>query len=245
MSDVNEVAASTGDQQVMKPAQPIILHHLNNSRSQRVLWLLEELDVPYTIQKYERDPKTVLAPPSLKQIHPLGKSPIITDGSTVIAESGAIITYLLETYAPHLIPSPSTQEEQYRRYVYYMHYAEGTLMLYLVIALVMDKIASAPMPFFARPIASKIVASVRDAYLSPNLEQNFQFLEKELEGREWFAGGETFSGADFMMLFPMEAAVKRGGAGKGFENIKNWVEKVHERPAYKRALEKGGEYSYF
>jgi glutathione S-transferase len=216
----------------------LIVHHLNNSRSQRILWLLEELGVPYEIQRYERNKKTMLAPPELKAIHPLGKSPVITDGDLTIAESGAIIEYLVDKYGPQLKPRAGSKEAI--RYSYWLHFAEGSAMNPLLFTLVFNKIETAPMPFFVKPIAMKISENVKAAFIDPNLKNIFSFIESELEKSEWFAGAE-FSATDVQMSFPMEAGDLRSGLLG--PKSKAWLEKIHARPAYKKALERGGEYS--
>ena len=216
----------------------IIVHHLNNSRSQRVLWLLEELGVEYTIKHYLRDAKTKLAPPELKAVHPLGKSPVITDGDTVIAESGAIINYLIERYGKgRLIPAGGTPERL--RYDYWMHYAEGSLMPLLVMGLIMSFIPKRS-PALIRPIARGIVASVNKGYLGPNLKTHLAFVESELGKSNWFAG-EELTGADIQMSFPLEAAAVRGPAADR-PRSEAFLQRIHTRPAYQRALQKGGPY---
>ncbi|MBV8633399.1 MAG: glutathione S-transferase, partial [Burkholderiaceae bacterium] len=186
----------------------IIVHHLNNSRSQRVLWLLEELGLPYEIKHYQRDPKTMLAPPALFAVHPLGKSPVITDNGITVAESGAIIEYLLKHHgAGRLEPG---DELGRRRLTYWLHYAEGSAMPPLLLALVFSRVANAPAPFFVRPIARAIAAKVRKGFIDPQLKLHLDFLEAELGKNTWFAGDE-FSAADIQMSFPVEAAAARGG----------------------------------
>jgi glutathione S-transferase len=216
----------------------LTLHHLNNSRSQRILWLLEELGVPYEIKRYERDQKTMLAPPELKAVHPLGKSPVITDGDLTIAESGAIIEYLVDKYGPHLKPQAGTKDAL--RYTYWLHFAEGSAMTPLLFTLVFNKIESAPMPFFVKPIAKNISENVKAAFINPNLKSNFAYIESELEKSEWFAGSE-FTAADVQMSFPLEAAAIRSDILG--PKSRAWLNKIHARPAYKKALERGGEYS--
>jgi glutathione S-transferase len=214
----------------------LTVHHLNNSRSQRVLWLLEELGTPYELVKYERDPKTMLAPPELMKVHPLGKSPVITDGSTTVAESGAIIEYIVDQYGDGKF-TPSKGTPEYLRCRYYMHYAEGSLMPFLLMKLIFSRVRAAPVPFFIKPIVKKIAANVEDNFIHPNLERHAAFLEAELGKSKWFAGDDLTS-ADFQMLYPMEAIAARWpSAGP---KIKDWVERAHARPAYKRAEEKGG-----
>jgi glutathione S-transferase len=218
----------------------IIVHHLNNSRSQRVLWLLEELGLDYEIVRYQRDPKTMLAPPELRAIHPLGKSPVITDNGLTIAESGAILEYLCETYGNgRFQPPPGTPEAFKLRY--WLHYAEGSAMPVLLLKLVALRIASTPMPFFARPIAKRISSGLLTQYIDPQLANHLQFIEGELAPTGWFAGS-AFTIADVQMSFPLEAAAARGGMGDRFPRIRAFLDQIHARPAYQRALEKGGKY---
>jgi glutathione S-transferase len=220
----------------------ITVHHLDNSRSQRVLWLLEELGLPYEIVHYRRDAKTMLAPAALRKVHPLGKSPVVTDGDNTVAESGAIIEYLVERHGGgRLAPAPGTPERL--RYTYWLHFAEGTAMPPLLMKLVFDKVATSPMPFFARPIARGISAKVISTFVQPNLKRQFDFMESELAVRAWFAG-EEFSAADVQMSFPLEAAAQRGGLDKRWPKLRAFVERIHARPAYLRALERGGPYSF-
>lgn len=216
----------------------IIVHHLNNSRSQRILWLLEELNLPYEIKRYERNKLTMLAPPELKEVHPLGKSPVITDGDLVIAESGAIIEYLVNKYGNgRLKPA---DEKNALRYTYWLHYAEGSAMPPLLLALIFNKIETAPMPFFIRPIAKGISAKVRKAFINPNIKTHFDFMEGELGKNSWFAGNE-FSAADIQMSFVVEAAGSRGIL-KDRPKLQAYLSAIHSRPAYKQALERGGKY---
>ena len=219
----------------------IVVHHLNNSRSQRILWLLEELGLEYDIRRYQRDPKTMLAPPELRQIHPLGKSPVITDGSLTVAESGAIVEYLVGRYGNgRLIPAADTPERM--RYTYWLHYAEGSLQPLLLMKLFFGRIEKGPMPFFAKPVAKAIVAKVMGSFITPNLERNFDYLEGELGRSAWFAGPE-FTAADIQMSFPLEAAVSRGGLDSKRPKLMAFLERIHARPAYKKAIERGGEYA--
>jgi glutathione S-transferase len=219
----------------------ITLHHLNNSRSQRILWLLEELGLEYDIKRYQRDAKTMLAPPSLRKVHPLGKSPVITDGGNTLAESGAIVEYLVERYgAGRLIPPTGSPERL--RYSYWLHFAEGSAMPPLLLKLVFDKIESTPMPFFAKPIAKGISSKVKSSFIDPQITNNLDYMEKELAKTDWFAGSD-FSAADIQMSFPLEAAAARGGLDKSRPRLMAFLERIHARPAYQRALERGGEYS--
>ena len=216
----------------------IIVHHLNNSRSQRVLWLLEELGIPYEVKRYQRDAKTMLAPPELRAVHPLGKSPVITDGGTILAESGAIVEYLAGKYGK-LVPSPGTPE--HLRYTYWMHFAEGTAMPPLVLKLIFGRMANQPMPFFARPVARAIASRAMSGFIQPNIDRNLDFMEAELAKSEWCAGGQ-FTAADVQMSFPLEASAARGGLTQSRPKLSAFLEKIHARPAYQRALEKGGKY---
>ena len=222
----------------------ITLHHLETSRSQRILWLLEELGVPYELKIYARDKATKLAPPALKAIHPLGKSPVITDGDEVIAESGAIIEYLVETYGEqargdlaHLQPQPRTAEHRQCRF--WMHYAEGSLMSWLVMQLVFDTIPRQPMPFFVRPIARALCSKVQQKLIHPNVQTALVFIDGHLAKNRWFAG-EHLSMADFQMSFAVEAALARGGDESQWPHLVAYRQRMQERPAYQRALDKGG-----
>jgi glutathione S-transferase len=219
----------------------ITVHHLNHSRSQRILWLLEELGLDYEIKRYERNPKTMLAPASLRAVHPLGKSPVITDGDLTIAESGAIVDYLIERYgAGRLAPAAGTAERL--RYTYWLHYAEGSAMSPLLLKLVFDKIETAPMPFFVKPIAKAISGKAKSSFIEPQITQHLDYLEGELGKSAWFAGDE-FSGADIQLSFPLEAAAARGGLDASRPRLMNFLQRIHARPAYQRAIERGGEYS--
>ena len=219
----------------------ITLHHLNNSRSQRVLWLLEELGLEYQVKRYQRDTKTMLAPPELRAVHPLGKSPVITDGELTLAESGAIIEYLAGRYGGGklVVPAPNTPERL--RYSYWMHYAEGSAMPPLLMKLVFDRIETAPMPFFAKPIARAISGKAKSTFIGPQITLHLGYMESELGKSPWFAGGD-FTAADIQMSFPLEAAAARGGLGENYPKLSAFLQRVHARPAYQRALEKGGKY---
>ena len=218
----------------------ITVHHLNNSRSQRVLWLLEELEVPYEVKRYQRDAATMLAPASLKAVHPLGKSPVITDGEVTLAESGAIIEYLAGKYAGgRLLPPAGTPERL--RFTYWMHYAEGSLMPPLLMSLIFNRVRTSPMPFFAKPIARGIADKVMNGFVSPQIKLHLDYAEGELGKSAWFAG-DAFSAADVQMSFPLEAAASRGGLDAGRPKLMAFLERIHARPAYQRALAKGGPY---
>jgi glutathione S-transferase len=218
----------------------LTVHHLNNSRSQRVLWLLEELGVPYEIKRYQRDPKTMLAPPELRAVHPLGKSPVITDDGLTIAESGAIIEYLVERYGEgRLAPAAGTPERL--RYTYWLHYAEGSAMPPLLLKLIALRIGSAPMPFFAKPIARKISATLQSSFVDPQIKLHYGYINDALKATGWFVGNE-FSAADIQMSFPLEAATARSGSADQFPVVTDFLKRIHARPAYQRALERGGKY---
>jgi glutathione S-transferase len=218
----------------------LIVHHLNNSRSQRVLWLLEELGVPYEIKRYQRDSRTMLAPPELRAVHPLGKSPVVTDGERTLAESGAILEYLIDRYGGgRLAPKPGTPERL--RYTYWMHYAEGSLMPPLLLKLVFDRLPRGA-PALIRPIARAIASRALGAFVTPNIERHLDYLEAELDKRAWFAG-DDFTAADIQMSFPTEAAAARAGLDESRPRLMQWLERIHARPAYRRAIEKGGEYA--
>ena len=215
----------------------IVVHHLNNSRSQRVLWLLEELDLPYEVKRYERE-KTGLAPAALRQVHPLGKSPVIQDGEATLAESGAILEYLVDRHGNgRLRPAAGTPEQL--RYTYWLHFAEGSAMPPLLMKLIFDRFASPQVPFLIRPIARALANQVKRSFITPNLERNLDFMEGELARGPWFAGNE-FSAADIQMSFPLEAAAARGGLNASRPKLMDFLARIHARPAYQRALERGG-----
>ncbi|MBN3942906.1 MULTISPECIES: glutathione S-transferase family protein [unclassified Nostoc] len=205
----------------------IVVHHLNNSRSQRVLWLLEELGIEYEIKFYERDPKTMMAPESLRQVHPLGKSPVITDADLTIAESGAIIEYLVDRYGNgRLVPTSATPE--HLRYKYWLHYAEGSAMPPLVMRLVLNNFGAGD-------------SSVVSGFVAPQIKLHFDYIEGELRKNTWFVGNE-FTAADIQMSFPLEVVAMLPEEVKNRPKLKEFVERIHGRPAYKRALERGGKY---
>jgi glutathione S-transferase len=218
----------------------IIVHHLNNSRSQRVLWLLEELGLEYEIRRYQRDPKTMLAPPSLRAVHPLGKSPVITDGALTLAESGAIIEYVVDRYGDGRL-APATGTPERLRYTFWLHYAEGSAMPPLLMKLIFDRIETAPMPFFARPIARAIAGRAKSSFIEPQIALHLAYQESELAQHRWFAGNE-FTAADIQMSFPIEAAAARAGLDASRPKLAAFLDRIHARPAYQRALERGGEF---
>lgn len=216
----------------------IVVHHLNHSRSQRVLWLLEELGLPYEIQHYQRDERTMLAPPELTAVHPLGKSPVITDGVVTLAESGAILEYLVDRHgAGRFAPAAGSAERV--RYTYWMHYAEGSLMPPLLLKLVFDQIGKAKMPIFAKPVARAIAGRALKGFVQPQIDRHLDYLEAELKDRAWFAG-HAFSAADIQMSFPLEAAQARGGLDARRPRLMDFLARIRARPAYQRALERGG-----
>ena len=219
----------------------ITVHHLNNSRSQRVIWLLEELGVPYEVKRYERDAQTMLAPAELRAVHPLGKSPVITDGDRTIAETGAIVEYLVGTYGEgRLVPAPGADERL--RYTYWLHFAEGSAMPPLVMTLVFGALPGR-VPFFIRPIAKLISDTVQKSFLRPNIEAQLTLMEKELGRSAWFAGAD-FTAADIMMSFPVEAGASRGDGLGARPKLRAWLSLIHARPAYQAALQRGGAYAY-
>jgi glutathione S-transferase len=220
----------------------LVVHHLNNSRSQRILWLLEELGVPYDIKRYQRNAKTLLAPPELKAVHPLGKSPLVEEDGQVLAESGAIVEHLADRYADGRLARPHGSPARVQ-YIYWLHYAEGSAMPPLLLKLLFDKILAAPMPFFAKPIVRRVHQGAMSAFIGPQLKLHLDYLEGELARREWFVEGE-FCAADIQMSFPLEAAVARGGLDESRPRLMAWLRRVHERPAYLRALERGGPYGF-
>lgn len=219
----------------------ITVHHLNNSRSQRVLWLLEELGAPYEVKRYERDARTMLAPPELKAVHPLGKSPVIEDEGVVYAETGAIIEHLLSRYPNSGLSAPAGSEIA-RRITYWLHYAEGSAMTPLLLKLVFSALPKRS-PGLMRPIVNAISTKTQAGFVDPQIATHTAYWESELARSPWFAG-EAFSAADIMMSFPVEAAFSRGGLGETKPRLKGWLETIHARPAYQRALERGGPYAY-
>ena len=214
----------------------ITVHHLEDSRSQRVLWLLEELGVPYTVRRYARDAKTRLAPPELRAVHPLGKSPVIDDDGRVVAETGAIVEYLVERHGGGaLIPSAGTDERL--RYTYWLHFAEGSAMPMLVMTLIFQRLAAA-MP----ADAAAMLQATQQGYVDPQRTAHLDLMEAELSRGAWFAG-EAFTAADVMLSFPVEAAASRGGLGER-PKLAAWLGRIHARPGFQAALGKGGPYAY-
>jgi glutathione S-transferase len=217
----------------------VVLHHLNNSRSQRILWLLEELGIDYEIERYERDPETMLAPDSLKKVHPLGKSPLVTDGERTLAESGAIIEYLLDEYDDGEL-RPDSDSDEFLQYRYWLHYAEGSAMPPLFLSLVFGMLPERA-PWIAKPLMNFVSSTFMKEYGRPVIAEHMSYWENTLSKHEHFAG-EGFTAADIQMSFPVEAAVARFGE-RAIPNVAKWLENMRARPAYQRALEVGGEYS--
>ncbi len=218
----------------------ITVHHLENSRSQRILWLLEELGVDYDIKKYRRDPVTSLAPPELLALHPLGKAPVLTDGEYTLAESGAIIEYLVDNYDDgKLRPAAGTPERL--SFTYWLHYAEGSFMPLMLLSLIISRIETAPMPFFAKPVAIGIAAKIRGGYLDANVQRSVDFLESSLNQSAWFCG-DDLTAADIQMSFAVEAAAVRSIGRDDYPNLAAFLDRMKARPAYQRALDKGGPY---
>ena len=216
----------------------LTVHHLNNSRSQRVLWLLEELGVPYEIVRYQRQ-SNMRGPAELYAVHPLGKSPVITDQGNTIAESGAIVEYIIDNYGGgRLIPPAKTPERL--RYTYWLHYAEGSAMPPLFLKLLFTLMPKRA-PALLRPLVRKVSNQALTTLVNPLLKQHMAFWEAELEKSQWFAGDE-FTAADIQMSFPLEGGAARGGLDQGHPKAMAFLDRIHARPAYVRALEKGGPY---
>ena len=218
----------------------LVVHYLNNSRAHRILWLLEELGLPYEIKTWQRG-KGMRAPEGLKSIHPLGKSPILVDGDITIAESGSIFDYVLRAHGKgQLEPQPDTAD--WRRYIYWMHYAEGSAMPLFVMKLIFSMIPNNA-PFFIRPVATMISKGINRTLLDPQIKTHFKFWNDELLREGWFCGGQ-FSAADIMMSFVVEAASSRIEFNDDATGVRKWLEAIRSRPAYQKALEKGGAYAY-
>ena len=218
----------------------IVVHHLEHSRSQRVLWMLEELGLAYEVRRYRRDPETMLAPASLRAVHILGKSPVVTEGEQVFAESGAIIEHLAERNpAAGLAPAPD--DPQRFRYLYWLHFAEGSAMTPLFLKLIIDRLEGSRAPFIVRPVIRSITGRMRRTLVTPRLEDNLDFMEAELARSAWFAG-DRFTAADIQMSFPVQAALARGGSVKALPHLRSFAERIESRPSYKRALERGGKF---
>jgi glutathione S-transferase len=216
----------------------ITVHHLNNSRSQRILWLLEELGLDYEIEYYQRDRETMLAPASLRRVHPLGKSPVITDDTLTLAESGAIIEYLVERYGEGRLAPPIDVPERLQ-YRYWLHYAEGSLMPPLLIKLIFDQMEERS-PFLLRPIVRAVSQPVRSSFINPQIALHLGYLESELAHSLWFVGND-FTAADIQMSFPLENAMEQVGLDASHPKLREWIDRIHARPAYQRAVKRGVE----
>lgn len=219
----------------------ITVHHLENSRSQRVLWLCEELGVPYEVRRYERDPKTMLAPPELRAVHPLGKSPVIEEDGQVVAESGAITEVLIARHGEgRMRPAPGSDD--HAAYLTWLHFAEASLQPLLLMALLF-RVMPERAPALARPMVKGVCGTAMKGFVTPRLNEQLGYIEKHLEGREWFVG-DAVTGADVMMIFPLEAAASRGEGMAAYPNVRAYVARVHAREGYRKALERGGPYAY-
>ena len=220
----------------------LTVHHLDNSRSLRVLWMLEELGLAYELKQYARDPKTMLAPPELRQVHGLGKAPVLQDGTRVLAESGAILDYLADSYdservlSPAPLPAASDERMAYR---YWLHYAEGSAMPPMLLTLVMSRIRSAPMPFFAKPIARAIADKAEKGFVGPQRRLHLDWMEQRLADSPWFAG-KRFTAADIQMSFPIQAAASRGDGLADKPALRGFLQRIEQRPGYQRAVARGG-----
>ncbi|HET7544443.1 MAG TPA: glutathione S-transferase [Polyangiaceae bacterium] len=217
----------------MNESSPVLVHHLEHSRSLRVLWLLEELGLPYELKRYARD-KNFRAPPELSAVHPLGRSPVVEVDGQVLAESGSIVEYFVEREGGKLRPR---EPDALLRYRFFLHYAEGSAMPPLLVQLLVEKIREQKVPFFVKPITRKIAGGLEQSFSGPAIATHFGFVDAELAKRPYFAGSEL-SGADIQMIYPVEAALLRG---KGeWPNLRAWRERVTARPAYRRAESRGG-----
>lgn len=215
----------------------ITVHHLNDSRSQRVLWLLEELELDYKVEYYQRDPDTMFAPSSLREVHPLGKAPVISDGDLVLAESGAIVEYLIQRHGRGRL-APAADSAAGVRFLYWLHYAEGSAMPPLLLSLIFSRIPQKS-PAFIRPLVAAICNKVQNGYVRPQLKLHLDYMERELAVNTWFAGDE-FSAADIQMSFPVEAAAARGGVtATRYPCLQGFLDRIHARPAYQKALQRG------
>jgi glutathione S-transferase len=215
----------------------IVVHHLEKSRSHRVLWLLAELGVEYELETYPRNPKTLRAPKELRKIHPLGKAPVVVLDDQVLAESGAIVETLIDRFDDGTL-RPAADSTDLLRYRYWLHYAEGSMMAPLLVRLITSRIRSAPLPFFIKPIAKKIAGTVDETFTNPEIERHLEFVDGALEKHDWFSGS-SFGGADIQMSYPLAAASERGGLGDR-KHIEAWLERIRARPAYVAAEKAGG-----
>lgn len=219
----------------------IIVHYLEKSRAHRALWLLEELGLDYEVKTYRRT-GDYRAPESLKAVHPLGKSPVIEDDGRIVAESGAITEYLVEKYGGESL-RPAAGTEERLRYTYWMHYAEGSAMPLLVMKLIFSRLP-AQMPFFLRPVARMISGGVNSRLIDPQLADHLALWKAEL-ARDGYFAGRAFSAADIAMSFPVEAGLTRIADGQDVSVLRRWLEAIRARPAYRRAIARGGDtYGY-
>lgn len=216
----------------------LTLHHLEKSRSHRILWLLELLDLDYALKTYRRDPHSLLAPLELKQIHPLGKSPVITDDDLVVAESGAILEYLLQVYGQGRLQPATDDQQGWINYRYWLHYAEGSLMPVLLMKLVFTQIPKRPMPFFVKPVAKGISSKVLETFIQPNLDTHLAFIEQHLAQHQWFAG-EALTAADVQMSFPMLALAARSDLS-AYPHIQAYNQRLQADPSWQQVVQKAG-----
>lgn len=219
----------------------ITIHHLEDSRSQRVLWLLEELDAAYEVKRYDRDPQTGLGPKALYDIHALGKSPVIQHDDATVAETGAIFEYVLDTQDEIGKLHAPRGTEHARDLTYWLHYAEGSAMTNLLLKLVFSRLPDNA-PMLAKPLVKGISSKAQSSFINPRIAEHVAYWEGALAKTGWFVG-DAFSAADIMMSFPLEAAASRADM-KDCPNIKAFLKRIHDRPAYKAALDRGGPYAY-
>lgn len=218
----------------------LTLHHLENSQSIRILWLLEELGIPYEMKMYDRDKKSGLAPDDYKKVSPLGTAPVITDGDLVLAETNAIIDYILDTYGDGKL-RPVVGTSEHVPYLFWYHASQGSFQPLLTTTFVLNVMVSRA-PFFVRPIIGGAVETLNKAFFQPRLTSLLGEIEKQLSKTTWFAG-EELTAADIVMGYSMEVAALRAGMEKNYPNAKRFLDAMHARPAYKRAVEKDGKYN--
>jgi glutathione S-transferase len=218
------------------PTSTIVVHHLDHSRSHRILWLLEELGLPYALKVYQRD-KALRAPPTLRAVHPLGHAPVLEIDGVVFAESGAIIETVVERFGTGSGLRPEPSASAFIQWRYFMHYAEGSLMPPLLVGLITGRLRTAPLPFFVKPILKGVADQVDAAYTRGEIDNHTAFLEGHLASRAYFCG-DTFTAADIQMVYGVTALVERGGVPA--PRCAAWLKRVNERPAAMRALAKGG-----
>ncbi|MDO4641242.1 MAG: glutathione S-transferase [Neisseria sp.] len=218
----------------------ITLYALKQSRAYRIAWLLELLNLEYDVEIIDRQLETGLAPDSLRKIHPLGKSPILKDDSLVLAESGAIAEYLVSRYGAESALKPASNSDAFPNYLFWLHYAEGSLMPLLVMSLVFRRVDEKKMPFFIKPVARKITDGVRESFLHPQLQLHLQYVESRLAGKQWLLG-DTLTLADVMMSFPLQAATQR--TSLDLPHITDYVRRIEANPAYRRAEQRIGNFS--